>query len=314
MSARALLLTMALACGAKAAAQQLGQYTQYVFNHFSVNPAVAGSKDCIDVRLGYRKQWLNFPGQPTTGWASLHGTILPKGKPHMPNKHGIGAFVETDNAGNWGYTRMVLAYAYHLRMTQETYLSFGFFAGAEQMKLNLGEVTLTDYDDPAIEGRASVLVAPDVTPGVFVYGKKGWGGVAMHHALGNKIDGIGVESRLARQFMLSGGYRYAMGRKSTISPSALMKFSPGAPMALDINALAEWNRTIALGLGYRSGDAVVFLMKVAFLKYFQLGYSYDVTTSKLRFGGSNTHEIVLGVTPCGKEDLRKKLINCPAFD
>ena len=68
-------------CATQLRAQQIEQYTQYVFNHFSVNPAVAGSKDCIDVRLGFRKQWVGFPGAPTTGWATVQGTIRPKGKP-----------------------------------------------------------------------------------------------------------------------------------------------------------------------------------------------------------------------------------------
>lgn len=309
-----ILAAVLLAMGAPAAAQQLAQYSQYVFNQFSINPAVAGSKDCIDVRLGYRKQWLNFPGQPTTAWASLNGAIRPKGKPYMANKHGVGAFVESDNAGHWGYTRFVLAYAYHMRMSQETYLAFGVFGGAEQIKLNVGEVTLTDYDDPAIDGRASVVVAPEITPGIFLYGKKGWGGLAMHHALGNEVDGIGLETRLARHFLMSGGYRHVLSKKTSLSPSAMMKFAGGAPMALDINAMIEWNRTIGLGAGYRGGDALVLMMKLAFLKYFQFGYSYDVTTSKLRMGGSNTHEIMLGITPCGKDDLKKKMINCPAFD
>ena len=74
-AALALLCSALFSC---AGAQQIAQYTQYVFNHFSVNPAVAGSKDCLDVRLGFRKQWIGFPGAPTTGWASLHGYIRPK--------------------------------------------------------------------------------------------------------------------------------------------------------------------------------------------------------------------------------------------
>ncbi len=307
-------MTCLLLTSLGAAAQQLSQYTQYVFNQFSVNPAVAGSKDCVDLRLGYRQQWMGFEGAPKTGWASLHGTLRPKGKPYISNKHGIGAFVEADQAGHWGYTRFVLAYAYHLRVTQDTYFSMGFFAGAQQMKFNLGDVTLTDYDDPVLDGRASVMVAPDVTPGLFLYGKKGWGGMALHQALGNRINGIGVESRLARQFMASGGYRWVMGRKSVFSPSALFKFGRGVPTAIDLNAMVEWNRAIALGVGYRNGDAITFMMKLAFMKYFQLGYSYDVTTSSLRAAGSNTHEIVLGITPCGREDIQKKMINCPAFD
>ena len=70
-----LLLLIGLVIGSRATAQQISQYTQYVFNHFSINPAVAGSKDCLDVRLGYRRQWVGFENAPVTAWASLHGVI-----------------------------------------------------------------------------------------------------------------------------------------------------------------------------------------------------------------------------------------------
>ena len=55
-------------------------------------------------------------------------------------------------------------------------------------------------------------------------------------------------------------------------------------------------------------------MKVAFLEYFQLGYSYDITTSDLRVASSNTHEIILAITPCRKASAGKRMISCPAFD
>jgi type IX secretion system PorP/SprF family membrane protein len=311
---RLLLATMIAITALDARGQQLSQYTQYVFNQFSVNPAVAGSKDCIDLRLGYRQQWTGFEGAPTTGWASIHAAIKPKGKPAVGNKHGVGAFMEADNAGNWGYTRMLLAYAYHVQMSRDYFMSFGLFGGVVQEKFDLGNVFAVNYNDPALDNRASVVVFPEITPGLFVYNKVAWGGLAMHQVLGNKIEGIGLDSRLARHFMLSGGYKYRIGRETSFTPSLLMKFAGGAPMALDLNAMVEWKRTIGLGMGYRNGDAVTFLMKVAFFKYFQVGYSYDVTTSKLRVAGNNTHEFILGITPCGKEDLRRKMINCPAFE
>lgn len=311
---RYVLLTISFIAAISAGAQQLSQYTQYVFNAFSVNPAVAGSKDCLDLRLGYRKQWTGFDGAPVTGWASLHGTLRAKGKPFNANKHGIGTFIESDNAGNWGYTRMLLAYAYHIQMSRDYYLSLGFFGGAQQMKYDVGGSTLVNYNDPALDSRSSVIVIPEITPGVWAYTKVAWGGISMHQALGNKIKGIGIDSRLARQFMLTGGYKYRIGRKTALVPSTLIKLSKGAPAAMDLNAMVEWNRQFALGAGYRTGDAVTFLLKVSFAKYFQLGYSYDVTTSKLRLASSNTHEVILAITPCGKEDMSRRMINCPAFD
>lgn len=158
------------------------------------------------------------------------------------------------------------------------------------------------------------MVIPEITPGLWAYSKTAWAGLSMHQALGNTIKDIGFDSRLARQFMMSAGYKYRIGKKTAFVPSMLMKFSKGAPPALDINAMVEWNRKFALGAGYRNSDAVTFLMKVSFAKYFQLGYSYDITTSKLRMASSNTHEIILAITPCGSEDMSRRAINCPAFD
>ncbi len=295
-------------------AQQLSQYTQYIFNQFSINPAVAGSKDCLDVRLGFRQQWVGLPGAPTTGWASLHASLKGKNKPFQNNKHGIGMFVEADQAGNWGYTRFLLAYAYHIQMSKDYYMALGTYAGVQQMKFDVGEAFLSDAGDPALDGKATSLVVPDISPGIWMYGKRFWGGLALQQALGNKIKNIGTNSKLSRHFKLSAGYRFKLGRNMSFTPSTMFKIAAGSPVALDLNAMVEWNRIIALGIGYRNGDALTLMMKVGFLQFFQLGYSYDVTTSRLREGSSNTHEIILGVTPCSKAGKDKRMINCPAFD
>lgn len=295
-------------------AQQLTQYTQYVFNHFSVNPAVAGSKDCLDLRLGYRKQWSGFEGAPTTGWISLHGTLRPKGKPFQANKHGVGLFTEADNAGLWGYTRLVLAYSYHIQMSRDYYLALGTFAGFQQVKFDIGEATATDFDDPALAGKATVMVYPEITPGIWAYSKVGWAGLSLHHVIGNKIDGIGVDSKLSRHVMLSAGYKYRLAKKTALIPSMLLKKAGPTPFAFDVNMMVEYNKQMALGIGFRNGDAITFLMKVGFFKFFQLGYSYDVTTSKLRVASSNTHEIILAITPCAPEKMGRRAISCPAFD
>ncbi|MFN3874779.1 MAG: PorP/SprF family type IX secretion system membrane protein, partial [Flavobacteriales bacterium] len=178
-------------------------------------------------------------------------------------------------------------------------------------------VTTTGANDSValtLSGKASVLVVPEITPGLWLYNKVAWAGVSMHQALGNRIRGIGTDSRLARQFMLGGGYKYRIARKTALVPSILLKKSKAAPWAVDLNAMVEWNRQFGLGAGYRAGDAVALMMKVSFAKFFQLCYAYDITTSRLRAGSSNTHEIVLGLTPCPPEDMSRRMINCPAFE
>ena len=296
-------------------AQQISQYTQYWFNHFSVNPAVAGSKDCLDIRLGYRKQWSGFPGAPTTAWASVHGAIKAKGKPFVANRHGFGVFVEADDAGPYGYTAFNLAYAYHVQLAQDYFMSMGFFAGMKQMKLDAGEITLASYNDPAIDGSRSVFVFPEITPGIWFYSKRGWLGLSIPQLLGNKIKDFGLgESRLTRHYLLSGGYKYKLSKKVSLTPHALFKLSPGSPPALDLNLMLEYQKKVGVGMSYRNTDALAFMLKLSFLKFFQLGYSYDVTTSKIRVASSNTHEVILAITPCPPDDPRRAIVRCPVWE
>jgi len=319
MRQRAMLFTLACCTMAGVPAQQTSQYTQYVFNHFSVNPAVAGSKDCLDIKLGFRKQWMGFDGAPTTAWASVHGAIRAKNKPFQPNHHGIGVWVEADDTGPLGYTLFYLAYAYHIQMARDYFLSMGTFAGVKQEKLDAGEMSLAMPADPAADKSQAVLVYPEITPGIWAYNKVGWMGLSMHQVLGNKIPGFGIDgddanSRLTRHFKFSAGYRYKIGKNTTLTPSTLLKYSAGSPMAMDLNLMLDFKRVVGVGASYRNTDAVAFMMKVAFLKFFTLGYSYDITTSKIRVASSNTHEIILGINPCPPGDPRRDIVRCPVWE
>lgn len=294
--------------------QQVSQYTQYVFNYFSINPAVAGSKDCLDVRLGFRKQWVGFPGAPTTGWASLHGYLRPKGKPFIRNRHGIGAFIEADEAGPIGYTQFYLAYAYHIQMAKDYYMSMGLFAGIKQQKLNVGDITVLDNNDPALANDGSVLVYPVISPGIWLYSRSGWAGLSIQQVLNNRIPDIGTDSRLTMHFAASAGHRVRISKYLALVPSTLLKFSPRSPLAIDVNAMFEYRRRLGLGVSYRNQDAVAFMVKLPFLKFFTLGYSYDITTSRLRVDSSNTHEVILAIYPCAASDPAKAIVRCPVFE
>ncbi|MBL8002833.1 MAG: type IX secretion system membrane protein PorP/SprF [Flavobacteriales bacterium] len=311
---RYLALLLLLASGPAAVAQQIAQYTQYVFNHFAVNPAVAGSKDCLDVRLGYRKQWVGFKDAPVTAWASLHGAIRPKGKPYQQNRHGIGAFIEADDAGPIGYTHFLLAYAYHIQTGKERYLSFGTFAGMKQFKLDVASLTLNNYNDPVVDSKGSVNVYPMVSPGVWLYGKQGWTGLSFFQLLGNPIPDVGVDARFTRHYLFSTGRRFRLSKEFALVPSTLVKMSPGSPLAIDLNASLDWRRKLSFGVGYRNQDAMTFMLRVPFLQYFSFGYSYDITTSKLKVASSNTHEFILAIYPCKPVDPSKRIVSCPVFE
>ena len=66
-----------------------------------------------------------------------------------------------------------------------------------------------------------------------------------------------------------------------------------------------YRERIWLGLGYRTGDALVGMLEYQVNPMLRVGYAYDMTTSKLRTHTSGCHEVILGID-FGKEPIRIK--------
>lgn len=294
-------------------AQQTPQYTQYMLNYFALNPAMAGIKECIDVKLGYRTQWVNFPGAPRTAFATISTRLKFKKSKSPFGHHGIGAKVESDAMGLTGTTKLYLAYAYHFRLARDLKASAGVFGGIQQFRFNIGEAFYWQGPDPAVHSSSAVIIWPDFTPGFFLYNDKLFFGLDIRQLLLNKIKGYGTETnRFKHHFELLGGYNVEIDDKLGYTASAAIKFTPMTVPAVDLNLLLDYNRTFQFGFSYRNTDALAAMFKVNFLKHFTLGYSFDLTTSRVRLGSSNTHEIVLGLYTCnvaGGDNF-----SCPVFD
>jgi type IX secretion system PorP/SprF family membrane protein len=222
--------------------------------------------------------------------------------------------MEADQTGPLGYTHFYLAYAYHIQMARDYFMSLGLFAGITQEKLNTGDIQVFDNNDPSLQTNGSVLVYPEIAPGIWLYNKSSWAGLSIFQVVGNRIKGFGADSRLTRHYLLSAGHRFRMSRQFSVLPSMLMKISPASPLALDINVMLEYRKRVGLGVSYRNQDAVAFMIKVPFLRFFTLGYSYDINTSRLRIANSNTHEVILGIYPCSALDPAKAIVRCPVFE
>src|SRR5690606_21870422 len=76
------------------AAQQNIQFTQYIFNSMSVNPAYTGYKEEWFAQLGLRSQWVGLDGAPQTGLLSIDGVVDPVNK-----RHELGMQITADKLG-----------------------------------------------------------------------------------------------------------------------------------------------------------------------------------------------------------------------
>lgn len=294
-------------------AQQTPQYSQYMFNYFSMNPAMAGTKECLDLKLGYRSQWVGFSGAPKTTFATLSARLKFKKVSNPYVNHGVGVKVESDVIGLTSTTKLHLAYAYHFTLGRDLKASAGFFAGLEQFRFNVNSANVWQGPDPAIHAINSVIIWPDFTPGLFLYNKKMFYGLNVRQLLSNRIKKYGSGgNKLKTHYEFLGGAKIEASETVSYIPSAMIKFTALSVPSIDLNFLLDFDNRAQFGISYRNVDAIVGMFKVNFLKHFTLGYSFDFTTSRVKLGSSNTHEIIIGIYAC---DIRGgDNYSCPAFD
>lgn len=295
-------------------AQQTPQYTHYIFNHFAINPAIAGSKECMDIRLGYRSQWRGFDGAPTTAIATLNTPVKFGSRKGINTKHGIGGMIEADKTDPLSRTMFQLAYAYHFQLNRERMVSMGMFAGLTQFSFDAANLSLFNQNDPAIISSQSTFVIPEFNPGIWSYTENSFVGLSVFHLTGNRIKDVGLNTQFSPHYFLTYGRAMSISKGILFRPSILFKKASGAPVAIDVNALFDFQEKVTIGLGYRNGDAVTGMIKFNFFRYLSLAYAYDYTTSVLNLNSSNTHEIILGVLSCGRESSRPGFVPCSAYD
>jgi type IX secretion system PorP/SprF family membrane protein len=294
-------------------AQQTVQYTNFVHNYFTYNPALAGSPDCMTFKLGARTQWVNLDGSPQTGFGTLQTRLKSKKRRSDMNYHGLGAMVEGDNIGYFSRTTMQLAYSYHFKLKRNVTASAGIFGGLQQFRMDASQVLVTNYNDPALNSSASAFIVPYITPGVFLSHDNWFAGLAARQLVRNKWDRVvGTNSRNLHHYSIMGGKRFKLKNDINLVAAAMLKWARMSPPSLDLNIMAEFGKNIDLGLSWRNQDAIAVLAKIKFARFFSLAYAFDFTTSKIRMVSSNTHEVIIGISTCPHD--RRNTFICPVFD
>jgi type IX secretion system PorP/SprF family membrane protein len=158
----------------------------------------------------------------------------------------------------------------------------------------------------------------DVSAGAVIFTKKFFGGVAVNHLNRPDESMILGQSRLPIRFTAHMGADIALGQKSkynnvtSIMPNIIYQYQNGF-QELNIGTYIKYGN-INAGVWYRNRDAFILTVGLNTGK-FKLGYSYDVTVSKLGNGISGgSHEISMGYNlKCKRKPRQFRTISCPSF-
>ncbi len=284
-----IVLCIALSALSKGYGQQEPQYTQYMFNMMSVNPAYTGTRDAMNALLLSRFQWVGLEGAPRSHTFALHTPIKDK-------KIGVGASVIADNIGPVTNTYINLNYSHRFNVTEKLTVALGLKGGIYNYHVGLSDINLNEQDNTFSQDYDKNF-QPNLGAGVYVYTKDYYAGISVPKLVKTELENVGtstnVSSELKRHFFLTAGYVFNVHSDWKIKPSIVNKLVEGAPPSLDITAQALYKEKLWLGTTYRVGDAIAFLVELQVNRQLAVGYSFDHTLSDMSSVSNGSHEILI---------------------
>ncbi len=290
-------------------AQQEPQFTQNMFNKVFTNPGFAGMGEGICVTGFVRQQWAGFKDSegnkvaPETYMVSIESPV-------RILRGGLSALVMQDKIGFTNTITLRLGYSY-IHEIGYGKLGIGFQAGFNNRSVDFSKFIAVDPNDQLLQqisGEESEILIDGSLGVVYEVPDQFFVGISVNQVLETKgkelanwttnVDSVTSGSflyrmTLDRTFYLQGGYEVAFRNPNfVLLPYAMVKLDQ-ASVQLDVATLLEFKGMFWGGLNYRIQDAVSVLAGLQY-KNFKLGYSYDITTSKLGLGRTaGSHEVML---------------------
>lgn len=282
-----ILIGTLLLMGNKMSAQQDSQYTQYMYNTMSVNPAYAGSRGSLSILALYRAQWVGLDGAPRDINFSAHSPIGVRGV-------GVGLGFTNDRIGPSTENEITANFSYTLQLNEKGLkLGFGIRGGLSLMDVDPNKLMIYNPNDYDL--KLSHFSAPVVGAGFFLYTDKWYVGISTPNFLETKYyDDVQVSTATEKShFYLTGGYVFDISENLKFKPATMIKATLGAPLAVDVSANFLLFDRLTLGAAYRWDADVSGLAGFQITDQIMIGYAYDYTTTELSHYNSGSHEVFL---------------------
>lgn len=271
-------------------AQQDPQYTQYMYNTMSVNPAYAGSRGhSVFTAIG-RTQWVGFDGAPNTQNLSYDTPIGYSGL-------GLGINLVNDEIGPSSEIYLDANLSYTVETGEEGNLAFGLRLGGRLLNIDWSKGKAFQQGDAVFAENINKFL-PTVGAGIYYHEPQWYVGLSVPNILriehyDQELESVGQTAIERMHFFLIAGYVFDINEDLKFKPAALLKGVSGAPLSLDVSGNLLFNEKFRVGLGWRWGDAISGLLGFQASDRLLIGYSYDLTTSNYNVTNSGTHEIML---------------------
>ena len=309
------------------------QFSQFYASPLYLNPALTGNTRKWRVASNYRNQWPRVPGY--VSYTFSYDQRLPA------FNSGLGLLFIRDEASSGGltYTNIGGLYSYRLKISNKKRINWGVRFSYSNMNLDYSKLVFVDQvlrsESSTLENFDNVKSTYfDISSGMVYDTDKYWIGIALDHLNRPNQSFLGNKNKASIKASLHGGVHLIERKHSTkktilsrltiaVNYKAQLKWDQldvGVYYRRKIIIAGMWYRGIPLLKSYKPGygnhDALVLLFG-AQLQDFIIGYSYDLTISRLISRTGGAHEISLtyqfGSSAHGKNIKRAKMIPCAKF-
>lgn len=318
------------------------QYSQFYAAPLYLNPAFAGSALAPRATVNYRYQWPALDANYVTYSAAFDYYF-------SKVNSGVGLLVTHDRQGIGGVrsTDIGAQYSYRLQVSDNLFIQPGFQLSYVLRDVNFFDLNFGDQFNPATGefsnptgerfDDGATLNYVDFSSGALIYTQQFFVGVSAHHLNQPNQSLIGNSSRLPIKATIHAGFKIPLDESSkrglaqdvnaperSITPAILYKMQ-GKFDQLDIGLYATlepvvfglWYRGLPIKryeVGLNNHDAAIFLVGYKH-DNLSVGYSYDLTVSRLGVATGGAHEISLTYTFASPEQRKRfaKKIPCPKF-
>jgi len=309
-------------------------FTQFYSAPLFLNPAFTGANGCTRFSAIYRNQW--------PGISKTYRSFLCAADHYLQDQNlGVGLLFGTDIAGTGELKTTIInpSIAYQARVNRKLALRFGVTPGLTIKSINFNNLLFGDQlarggNVATIETPTQTKIFFDIGAGVLAYNKKYWAGVSAFHLNRPNESLMGAQDvKLPIKYSVHGGAKFLMDevdekeglQKKSITTAfnyrgqkEFDQLDIGFYYSQNAFNVGFWYRGIpglkAYKPGYSNNDEIAVIIGFQTLK-FNIGYSYDITISKLYKISNGAHELTITYQIC-KPPKKKKfglLLPCPKF-
>lgn len=305
-----IILVTCLGITANLSAQQYPLYTQYIFDGYLINPSMLATTKKSEINLLYRQQWTGIENGPKTIQFNYQHAFN--------NRLAVGFNVFDDKTVLLSSTSVMATFGYRVPLATNHTLGFGLSGGFFSNRIRLDEVPDVDINDPAILNSRANNFAFDGQFGVNYNHKNLTLGFSLIRLIDNRTlsEDKFQEVRFGelKNKILFATYKMRLSNEFSFQPNFAYRFTQDDLNFFETSGVFSYKEFIYVGGGYRHEFGPTAIVRVSW-KEFQIGFAYDLPSSKINVSTGGTNEVQLKwrfgadvETPKRKKEMTQQVV------